>query len=65
MWNNNFLNYRPTQSNEIPHDCQTETKEDTEAAACSNSDVYDIIRGSENPSPKSFDSQYSVEDKVL
>ena len=28
-------------------------------------DAYDVIRGSENPSPKSVDSQFSVEDKVI
>ena len=28
-------------------------------------DAYDVIRGSENPSPKSVDSQFSEEDKVI
>ena len=39
--------------------------ENPETTATSQTDAYDVIRGSENPSPKSFDSQYSEEDKVL
>ena len=36
-----------------------------ENANTTQTDAYDVIRGSENPSPKSCDSQFSVEDKVI
>ena len=52
------------QNNEIPLDRKAQAKEDKDSATCLQTDAYDVIRGSENPSPKSFDSQYSVEDKV-
>ena len=36
-----------------------------ENTSTTQTDAYDVIRGSENPSPKSCDSQFSVEDKVI
>ena len=39
-------------------------KKDIITASSSQPDVYDIVRGSGTPSPKSCDSQFSVEDKV-
>ena len=52
------------QNNEIHLDPEAQAKEDKDSATCLQTDAYDVIRGSENPSPKSFDSQYSLEDKV-
>ena len=57
--------YRATQNNKVPPDSEDQAKEDREAMTCLHTDAYDAIRGSENPSPKSFDSQCSVEDKVV
>ena len=44
---------------------QIQSLDEAENTTPSQTDAYDIIRGSENPSPKSFDSQFSVEDKVI
>ena len=42
----------------------SQTVEVTENTTPIQMDAYDVIRGSENPSPKSVDSQFSVEEKV-
>ena len=60
-----YIENEPQTNNRVVHYDQIQSIEVTENTTPIQMDAYDVIRGSENPSPKSVDSQFSVEDKVI
>ena len=57
-------NNRGQHNNKLLTSIEVQAKEDTETTTSAQNDTYDSLRGSENTSPKSCDSQSSIEDKV-